>query len=540
MKSKPHAHSFAAKLLRASAIALFLSAPALADDELKLPDFGRSANAGVSEREEYYYGLSVLREMRNAGVILDDPQVEEYFRTLGARLSEASEKPDENFSYAVLKNDDFNAFAVPGGVIGVHTGLILQASSESELAAVLSHEVAHVTQKHIVRAMERAQKASIPVMLGTLAVAAAAAQADRSDRRTISPGQNQGTISGVEAALIGGSALMQQLQINFTRDNEFEADRIGIQTLKKAGFDVTAMAGMFSKMQSLSRTGSASRAPQYLQTHPITVTRISEAKSRAENLIEKPTPQKDLPYQLIRERVRALKQSDPSLVLKHYQNTLIANGKLEAPAVHYGYAVTLARLGKTDEANEVLKQLRGMLAGEAKMQLTLALLDTEIAIGAKDEAKWRAQFKKLLVSYPKHRVVGASYAQALIDLGSKKGGDEALEVLRDLVSFFDTDPALYEQLGRAYELSGDKVRAGEAFARAAAYRGALEDALGQLQTISRNRGLSYYERARVDAQIAELTPIVLEIQKREGEGATRRWQSGSGPASAWGSAILLR
>jgi beta-barrel assembly-enhancing protease len=509
--------------LLASLVVLSFNADAQSD-KLKLPDFGRSANAGVSEREEYYYGLSVLREMRNSGVILDDPQVEEYFRTLGSRLSEASEKPDENFTYAVLKNDEFNAFAVPGGVIGVHTGLILQAGNESELAAVLSHEVAHVTQKHVVRAMERAQKASIPVMLGTLAVAAAAAQAD-SGNDGLAPRRNPGTISGVEAALIGGSALMQQLQINFTRDNEFEADRIGIQTLKKAGFDVTAMAGMFGKMQTLSRSSGVSRAPQYLLTHPITVTRISEAKARAEHLIEKPTPQKDMVFQFMRERVRALKNSDATLMLKYYQDRLAESGKLDALAVEYGYAITLARLGKTTEADAISSRLKTKLVGDKQLKLTLALLDTEIAVGAKDEKKWRAQFQSLLISYPKHRVVGGSYAQALIDLGNKKGGEQALEVLRDLVSFFDSDPALYEQLGRAYELSGDQVRAGEAFARAAAYRGALEDALGQLQTITRNRNLSYYERARIDAQIAELTPIVLEIQKRDGEGATRRWQA---------------
>ena len=134
--------------------------------EFDLPDFGRSANAGVSELDEYYYGLSVLRQMRNAGVLVEDPQVDEYLRTLGTRLAEASSAPDQNFTFVLINDENFNAFAVPGGLIAVHTGLLMRAGNESELAAVLAHEAAHVTQKHTVRALERAaSRRAIPLRL---------------------------------------------------------------------------------------------------------------------------------------------------------------------------------------------------------------------------------------------------------------------------------------------------------------------------------------------------------------------------------------
>jgi beta-barrel assembly-enhancing protease len=507
--------------LRVFLLAALLATQSAQAKELELPDFGRSASSGISERDEYYYGLSVLRQLRNAGVLLEDPQIDEYFRTLGTRLTESSSAPDQNFQFVVLKDPEFNAFAVPGGLIAVHTGLLMQAGSESELAAVLAHEAAHVTQKHTIRALERSRQASIPVLLGTLAAVAVAASQSNDNRYTP---RNPDYIDPVQAALIGGSALMQQLQINFTRDNEFEADRIGIQTLKKAGFDVTAMAGMFERMQTAFRSSGGARVPQYLQTHPISVTRIAEAKSRANQLLDKPVPQKDLLYLVIRERARVLESNDASLLKRYYDDAIAARGGLGSgvsAGLIYGKALSSARSGNIQQAREFAARL----PNDSELSLTRELLAAEIDVNAKNVDAWRKRYQALTTAYPKHRVVGASYAQALIDLGSKKDAQQAVEILRDLISAFDADPALFEQIGRAYQLSGDEVRAGEAYARATALRGALEDALGQLQRIAQGPNLSYYERARVDAQVAELTPIVLEIRRRDGTANQREFRA---------------
>ncbi len=482
-------------------------------DELNLPDFGRSANAGVSEREEYYFGLSVLRQMRNAGILIEDPILDEYLRTLQTRLGEASSAPDENFRYCLIADKEFNAFAVPGGVIGINTGLMLNAGRESELAAVLAHEVAHVTQKHMVRAMERTQKASIPVMLGTLVAAVAAS---KSENRNGSSIRDPNYVDPTVAVLVSGSALMQQLQINYTRDNEFEADRVGIQTLKKAGFDVTSMASMFGRMQTAFRTGAGADVPQYLRTHPITTTRIAEAKTRAQNLQDKFVQDDNTKFLLMRERARVMQGTEPTQLVRFYREALKERG--DSSALNYGLSLSLAKLGKHQEAQAAAEKVR--LSGE--LRLLKKLLTLELAVAAKQEKIWRDEFQALHKVYPKHRVIGSMYAQALIDLGTRRGGEDARDILREVVTFFDDDPVLYEQLSRAYQLAGDNVRAGEAFARATAYRGGLEDALAQLESMTRDLEMDYYQRARVDAQIAELTPIVLEIRQREGVGSTRQ------------------
>jgi beta-barrel assembly-enhancing protease len=493
--------------------------------ELHLPDFGRSANSGVSEKDEYYYGQQLLRAMRNAGVLIEDPQIDEYLRTLATRLGEASSKPDENFTYVLLNDQEFNAFAVPGGLIAVHAGLWLQAASESELAAVLSHETAHVTQKHVVRAMERTQKASLPIMLGTLAAMVAASQAKSS---TYSPYDSPNRVDNAIGAMVAGQALLQQLQINFTRDNEFEADRVGIQTLKKAGFDVTAMASMFERMQTTFRTGSSSAPPQFLQTHPISTTRIAEAKTRASELLGKPVFDDGVAFAMVRERVRVMQLGNTKTIERFYRDSLATRPR--SPALNYGFALLKIRQNDYEGARALCAQLPDTKALGLMKQLLL--VDIEFA---DKTARWQPMYDALLAANPKHRVIAQKYASALLSLGSKAGGEKALSVLRDLNERYDNDPTLFEQLSRAYELSGDNVRAGEAYANATALRGAFEDALLQLQTISEGKNLSYYERARLDAQIAELTPLVLELKARNIDtrsgGPSRQLQGATQPAA---------
>jgi beta-barrel assembly-enhancing protease len=473
--------------------------------DIKLPDFGRSASVGADERDEYYYSRQVLREFRNSGILIEDPEIDEYLRTLATRLGEASEKPDNDFTYVLLKDEEFNAFAVPGGLIGIHAGLWLQAGTESELAAVLAHENAHVTQKHTIRAMERMKQASLPIMLGTLATAIAASRSSNSGG--YSPYDSPNRVDNTVGALVAGQALLAQLQINFTRDNEFEADRIGIQTLKKAGFDVTAMAGMFQRMQTHYRVGSASRPPQYLQTHPISTTRIAEAKTRAEALLDKPVASSSLSFAIMKERVRALRGAGATTVESYYQNSL--KTRPDSAPLLYGYAVYKMQQRDFDGAKQLLARMPDL----AGIGLAKSLLAADIEFAAKSR-QWRGMYTDLLKRFPNHRVISQKYATALLAQGNANDGKKAVTVLRDLTERFDSDPSIYEQLGRGYEVSGDPVRAGEAFANATALRGAFEDALLQLQDIAKRKDLDYYQRARLDAQIAELTPFVLELRAR--------------------------
>ncbi|MEM9304047.1 MAG: M48 family metalloprotease, partial [Pseudomonadota bacterium] len=234
------------------------------DDGIRLPDIGASAGAVISERDENAYGEALKREFTRLAKIVDDPLIAGYFRLMGYSLVAHSDRPDGNFTFVVVDDDSINAFAAPGGFIALHSQLILTAENESEVAAVVAHEIAHVTQRHIARRIESAQKMSLPMTLLMLGAVLA----------------GSGNGDAAQAAVVGTQALMQQMQINFTRANEYEADWVGIRKLAAAGYDPDAMASFFAKMARENR-GYGARIPEFLRTHPVESTRIAESKNRA-------------------------------------------------------------------------------------------------------------------------------------------------------------------------------------------------------------------------------------------------------------------
>lgn len=209
-------------LLLTTAVTLALAMP-LAQAQEKLPDIGSSAGELLTPARQAEYGAMMLRELRNYGYLLEDPLVNDWLQTMGTRLGSNSDQPRQPYTFFVMNDRQINAFATLGGYIGVNAGLVLTAEREDEVAAVLSHEIAHVTQQHVLRGVERAQRDQIPILLGMLA-AVVAAQASNS------------TSSGnaTMAAISSGMGLMQQRQINYTRSNESEADRLGIRTLSRS------------------------------------------------------------------------------------------------------------------------------------------------------------------------------------------------------------------------------------------------------------------------------------------------------------------
>ncbi len=282
-------------------IAFVLCLPFAAAQNVELPDIGSSAGTVLSPDEERQYGLRMMYELRRVDLVLDDALVSDYIHTLGYRLVALSERPEQPFTFFVVRSNDINAFAAPGGFVGINVGLMHTAESESEVAAVLAHEVAHVTQRHLVRAYESMQKASLPIALAMIGAVLASRNSSG---------------DATEAALIGGMGLIQQQQINFTRHNEYEADRVGIFTLAKAGFDAEAMAGFFARMGRATRSNSA-EMPEFLRTHPVTTARITEAKSRVETIRRDPpavaeSAADESRFRLMRERAHVLTASEPS------------------------------------------------------------------------------------------------------------------------------------------------------------------------------------------------------------------------------------
>ena len=237
---------------------------ALAND---LPDFGTPADAVLNKSREGQLGRSVMLQLYNAGAVVEDPLLTEYIQSIGSQIASHANNGDHSFRFFVVDDDRINAFALPGGFIGVNSGLILASDNESELAGVLAHEVSHVTQRHIARSIYDSQRTSIVSMATMLAAILLGAAAD------LPSDAMMGAVSASQAAAL-------QRQINFTRQNEHEADRVDIDVLAAAGFDPNGMASFFEK---LSRRYGVARqnVPEMLQTHPVTANRIAEARGRA-------------------------------------------------------------------------------------------------------------------------------------------------------------------------------------------------------------------------------------------------------------------
>ena len=256
------------KWLPALLVAACVGLAGAGEPGVRLPDIGSSAASAMSPEEMKAYGASMLHEMRAYNYVLDDPQINDYLSALGYRLVSVSDRPDLEFTFFVVRSNEINAFAAPGGYIGVNVGLINAMGSEDELAAVIAHEIAHVTQQHLLRAFEDSRKTALPIALAMLG--ALVATANRSDDAS-------------QAALMGGISLIQQRAINFTRYDEIEADRVGIQSLARAGFEPLAMAETFATMQRVMRVNGID-VPEFLRTHPVDVNRIADAKARAVQL----------------------------------------------------------------------------------------------------------------------------------------------------------------------------------------------------------------------------------------------------------------
>ncbi len=504
---------------------------ARAQQELQLPDLGSSANALLTPQEARSYGASMLHEMRAMDMVVDDALVDDYINDLGYRLVAGSDKPKEHFAFFVVKDNQINAFAAPGGYIAVNSGLITLTRDQSELAGVIAHEIGHITQSHLQRAFEESKK-NAPLMALVLLGAVAAGAGGHSGDSSM-------------AVLAAGQGMIAQKSINFTRKDEIEADRVGIETLAHAGFDPHAMAGFFQRMQDTLRTGAGEKdVPELLQTHPVTLSRISDAKSRADALAaqqklrphataqdlaqwEKSTapipfvknPAALLPtdtdaadnarYAQIRERVRVLSGDAVKLAL-YYGANLHAHPAFDTPSNRYGYALALTRSGRGEEAIGQLEPLLTRQPDDPIVQLALA--DARWQAGQRAQAL--ALYARLHEQSPRDRAVALAYGKALIATDDPAQSRRAASLLRPLLNEAD-EPEIYRTYARASEKAGDSVRAGEAYADASYLSGRPFDALEQLKRLLARDDLDYYARARIQARIAELTPLVLELRKRK-------------------------
>jgi predicted Zn-dependent protease len=456
-----------------------------------LPDLGDVSQTGFSPIQERKLGETIIRQLRANGAYINDPEVNDYLNELGHRLVAASRDVKQDFEFFGVPDPQVNAFALPGGYIGVHTGLILLTQSESELAGVLAHEISHVTQHHMARALS-AQKDSMLMSLAGLALAVLAAR-----------GSGASSGEAASAAIAATQALTIQNQLNFTRENEYEADRIGFQRLDDAGFDVTAMATFMERMQRAFRFVEGN-APTYLRTHPITYERIAEAQARAYGHPYRQVTS-SLDFHLVRALLRSY-QGDARDAVAFFDDALKEHKYNNEAAVHYGLVASLLRERNYARARKELAVLE-KLAPEHPMIDAMAghvMLDSGDINGA------IRRFEAGVNRYPNKMQLVYDYPDALLQAG--RNVDAAQFIERQLARFPGDGP-LQLLAARAYAAQNKQMLAHRHQGEYYAWQGNLKGAIDQFEIAAKAKDGDFYQASVVDTRLRALKREVAEQKK---------------------------
>jgi beta-barrel assembly-enhancing protease len=467
------------------------SALAVAATPVDLPRIGEPADVALSPLQELRIGSKITAELYARDYILEDPEVTEYIASLTWRLVAAAEAEPPDLTVFVMRDSRINAFALPGGYLGINAGTIASARTESELAGVLSHELAHITQRHIARTIEGTQAANLATWAAVLgAIIAASANPEV-----------------VVAALSMGQAVNYQREVNFTRAHELEADRIGIRTMSRGHFDPEGMATFFMRLEQQSRL-YGNQVPEFLQTHPVNTTRISEARMRAASLpvVKVKDP---LEFRLMQARTEAMIADRPSQAAELFSGRIGAGAG--TPQDRYGLALAYARLGDYGRARETLKPA---LESNPR-QPNLALLDARILLaqGKSDEAL--KDVARTLDHHPRYAPSILEYADTLITAGKP---EEARQVLLSHEQALGTRMDTYRLLAFAARDAGHTVEAQYQMANYLFERGDAGGALAQIDAALRLSSLSSQERSKLKARRSEIVQAAVDLpaqQRRE-------------------------
>jgi predicted Zn-dependent protease len=461
-----------------------------AADPFALPDFGSSADTVLSRSEQRELGQEFMKWVRKSLPVSQDPLLTDYIETLGRQLVTASGQSGQ-YRFFMIDEATVNAFAGPDGNIGVFAGLVLATQTEAELAAVLAHEIAHVSQSHLLRAVEAQKQMTLPATALLLAAAVLGAAVDA----------NLGS-----AALAGLQGAIAQRQINFTRGNEEEADRIGIDTLARAGHDPYAMPGFFQRLSKATRVYE-NGAPGYLRTHPVNSDRIADAMARAGRFGHRQQPD-SLRFHLARASLRQRSYNRADQAVDHFRDTLARGRYRNETAERYGYALALARSGQLKAAAE---QARGLLE-QAPSQVEFIVLQAEVDRRGGHPERAVADLKGPVGLSPGNWPLNQAYAEALMDAGRPA---DALTALERFV-------ALRSDIAPIYQLMADA--AGKAGQRAQNYRwraeylyrtGDLEPAIRQLELALRLPDIDFHLASKIQVRLEDLR---AEQQRQEKKG----------------------
>ncbi|HQA09569.1 M48 family metalloprotease [Zoogloea sp.] len=452
-----------------------------------LPELGDNASTDLSPLAEQRLGAQIMREIRwRDPAYLGDVEVEDYLNRLGDRLVAAGAGAGLPFQFFGVSDPTLNAFAMPGGNIGVHTGLILAAQSESELAGVLSHEIAHVTQRHIARMVGKQSQTGM-LMLASLLVAVLAAKS---------------SAQVTQAAIMTGQAAGLSSQLAYSRDFENEADRLGVQNLAAAGFDVRGMVSFFERLQKNARLYE-NNAPAYMRTHPLTGDRITEMEGRVAQMPYKQVPD-SLDFSLVRAKLKV-----GAVATKEVIGEFEAAARAPHPALAAQYGLVRAylsvrRLADADrEMVEVRKrhETSAMVAG----------LEGDLRLAHGDPAGAAQVFREARGRFPQSRRLLYGELEALIDAGRPA---EALTAVKAEVQTTPDSATLWELRARAEAALGKRLAQHRSLAELYTIRGNYAAAVEQLTFAQSAGDGDFFEQSAVDSRLREVRVLLAE-QLRE-------------------------
>lgn len=452
-----------------------------------LPDLGDSSQESVSPQQEKQIGLQSMFEIRASKSYLSDPEVNDYLNQLGYRLVANSNEPSQDFEFFAINENSINAFALPGGFVGVHTGLILTAQTESELASVLAHEISHVTQHHIAR-MIAGQKYDTIASMASIAVAILAARSNP---------------QAAQAAMIGAQAGMMQRRLDFTRTYEKEADRIGIELLERSGFDTRAMPAFFERMQKANGLLDGD-APSYLRTHPLTTERIADVENRVQQLPYKLVAD-SLSFRLVRAKLLANEKS-PTDAIAYFSAALGPQRFGDPVAQRYGLVLSLLRQRQFERAALEF----AILYKQAPKNPMLETLSGQLLSRKKSDKEVIAFYKKTLQSFPQHRALVYDCAELLL---KQQNYGQVLKLLDDRILGTPTDPRLYELQAQAYAGLNQQQASHRALAYAALLHGNLINAIQQME-LAKHSGNDFYQTAAIESELKELYEMAAAHKKK--------------------------
>lgn len=455
--------------------------------DIKLPSLGDSTSGIISQQQEHELGRAWLMAYRSRINEHHDPFLSDYLEQLLYKLVSHSELEDRRLELITINNPSMNAFAVPGGVIGIHTGLFRYAKSEHQLSSVLAHEIAHLSQRHFARRVEAQRKNTAATLAGMLASLVLAATV--------------GGDAGL-AGLTASQAASQQSSLNYSRQNEQEADRLGLKTMVSAGMDPRAMSAMFEEMLRITRyTGS--RPPEFLLTHPLTENRVADARNRINQL---PPRQylDNLEFHLMRARALIAIDNNASVSLNRFQHELQGN-TLNSQAARYGVVLSYIALGNYTKAKESLK----LLLQKFPNNLTYQMADIDLDRAQKKYDRAISKTKKLLAyrsdSYPLRISLAESYLKANRYLESE-------QMLDTLTLSHPNSPEVWFQLAEVRGLAGNISGVHQARARYFILNGVFDQARDQLGYARKLLVNDFKQTAIIDQQLRDLAKLEEKLE----------------------------